>query len=162
MASKIATLTVNGKEVEAIIKPLMTLQELLRDSLDITSPKVGCQQGGCGSCTVLVDGEPVLSCLLPAENTIGHEVTTVEGLATAGELHPLQQAFYDVFSFQCGYCTSGMIMVAKALLDKNPHPSRDEIVEALAGNLCRCTGYDFIINAVEEAARRIHGAGEAS
>jgi carbon-monoxide dehydrogenase small subunit len=140
-----------------MIAPLMTLQNLLRDQLDITSPKTGCQQGGCGSCTVLVDGEPVPSCLLPVENIVGRKVTTLEGLTPDGSLHPLQVAFNEGFAFQCGYCTPGMIMAAKSLLDRKPAPSREEIIEALTGNVCRCTGYEPIVHAVADAARRQSG-----
>lgn len=157
MTSKIAGFTLNGREVEAIIEPLTTLQDLLRDQLDITSPKAGCQQGGCGSCTVLVDGEPVPSCLLPAENVIGQEVTTLEGLTQNGSLHPIQEAFNEGFAFQCGYCTPGMIIAAKSLLDRNADPSRQEIIDALTGNVCRCTGYEPIINAIRDAAGRLNG-----
>jgi carbon-monoxide dehydrogenase small subunit len=158
MPSKIVTFMLNGREVETIVKPLMTLQTLLREELGYTATKTGCRQGGCGSCTVLVNGEPMLSCLLPVEDVEGQAVTTLEGIASTGGLHPLQQAFFDNYAIQCGYCTPGQIMVAKALLDRNPHPTREQIVEALSGNLCRCTGYAPIIQAVEDAAGRPAGS----
>jgi carbon-monoxide dehydrogenase small subunit len=157
MASKIVSFTLNGRETEVIVKPLMTLQKLLREQLGFTATKAGCKQGGCGSCTVLVNGEPMMSCLLPVEDIEGQEVTTLEGLTQNGELHPIQEAFYEKFAVQCGYCSPGMIMVSKALLDHNPHPSREEIIDALTGNHCRCTGYEPIMQAVEETARRMNG-----
>ena len=158
MPSKIVTFMLNGREVETIVKPLMTLQTLLREQLGYTATKTGCRQGGCGSCTVLVNGKPMLSCLLPVEDVEGQAVTTLEGIASTDGLHPLQQAFFDNYAIQCGYCTPGQIMVAKALLDRNPHPTREQIVEALSGNLCRCTGYASIIQAVEDAAGRLAGS----
>ncbi|GAB4541132.1 MAG: (2Fe-2S)-binding protein [Anaerolineae bacterium] len=157
MASRIVSFRLNGRETEVMVRPLTTLQTLLREQLGLTATKTGCRQGGCGSCTVLVNGEPMLSCLLPVEDVEGQEVTTLEGLAQNGELHAIQEVFYEKFAIQCGYCTPGMIMVSKALLDRNPHPSRAEIIEALTGNYCRCTGYEPIIQAVDEAARRLNG-----
>jgi carbon-monoxide dehydrogenase small subunit len=157
MPSKILSFTLNGRPTEVIVKPLTTLQKLLREQLGLTAAKTGCKQGGCGSCTVLVNGEPMLSCLLPAEDVEGQEVTTLEGLAHDGQLHPLQETFFEKFAIQCGYCTPGMLMVSKALLDRNPQPSRAEIVQALIGNYCRCTGYEPIVQAVAEAARRMNG-----
>jgi carbon-monoxide dehydrogenase small subunit len=160
MASKIVSFRLNGRETEVIVKPLTTLQKLLREQLGLTATKAGCKQGGCGSCTVLVNGEPMMSCLLPVEDVAGQEVTTLEGLTQNGELHPLQEAFYEKFAVQCGYCTPGIVMVSKALLDRNQNPGRDEIIGALTGNYCRCTGYEPIIQAVHEAARRMNGQGE--
>jgi carbon-monoxide dehydrogenase small subunit len=157
MASKIVSFTLNGRETEVIVKPLTTLQKLLREQLGFTATKAGCKQGGCGSCTVLINGEPMMSCLLPVKDIEGQEVTTLEGLTQNGELHPIQEAFYEKFAVQCGYCSPGMIMVSKALLDHNPHPSREEIIDALTGNHCRCTGYEPIMQAVEETARRMNG-----
>jgi len=157
MPSKILSFTLNGRPTEVIVKPMTTLQKLLREQLGLTAAKAGCKQGGCGSCTVLVNGEPMLSCLLPAEDVEGQEVTTLEGLAHDGQLHPLQETFFEKFAIQCGYCTPGMLMVSKALLDRNPQPSRAEIVQALTGNYCRCTGYEPIVQAVAEAARRMNG-----
>ena len=160
MPSKILSFTLNGRPTEVIVKPMTTLQKLLREQLGLTAAKAGCKQGGCGSCTVLVNGEPMLSCLLPAEDVEGQEVTTLEGLAHDGQLHPLQETFFEKFAIQCGYCTPGMLMVSKALLDRTPQPSRAEIVQALTGNYCRCTGYEPIVQAVAEAARRMNGHGE--
>jgi len=157
MASKIVGFQLNGKPVEVIVKPMTTLQRVLREQLGYTATKSGCRQGGCGSCTVLVNGEPMLSCLLPAEEIEGQVVMTLEGLAENGNLNPIQAAFFEKFAIQCGYCTPGMIMVTKALLDENPQPTRAEIVEAITGNYCRCTGYEPIIQAVADASRRING-----
>lgn len=158
MASKIISFTLNGRETEVLVKqPLMTLQTLLRDELGYTATKAGCRQGGCGGCTVLVNGEPMASCLLPVQDVAGKEVTTLEGITPETKLHPLQEAFFENYAIQCGYCTPGMIVVSKALLDHNPHPSRQEIIEALSGNLCRCTGYEPIVQAVEDAAKRMNG-----
>jgi len=159
MASKIVSFTLNGRETEVIVKPLTTLQKLLREQLGLTATKSGCKQGGCGSCTVLVNGEPMMSCLLPVEDVEGQEVTTLEGLTKNGELHALQETFHEKFAVQCGFCTPGMIMVAKALLDRHPSPGREEIIKALTGNYCRCTGYEPIIQAIDEAARRSNGHG---
>jgi carbon-monoxide dehydrogenase small subunit len=144
----------NGRPVAAIARPVESLRDLLREKLQVHAVKAGCGQGGCGSCTVLLNGEPIVSCLTPAVVADGQEVTTLEGLGTPAKLHPLQEAFHDHFAAQCGYCTSGMITVAKALLDRNPHPSREEIVEALSGNVCRCTGYVPIIAAIQAAATK--------
>jgi carbon-monoxide dehydrogenase small subunit len=152
MPSKIVPFTLGDREVEVIVRPLTTLQAVLRTQLGQTSVKDGCRQGGCGSCTVLVDGEPMLSCLLPAEDVAGRHVTTVESLTPADGLHPVQRAFLDQNGYQCGYCTPGMEMLAKAFLDRNPAPTRDEIVEALSGNICRCTGYEPIVDAIAAAA----------
>lgn len=155
MASRIVEFTLNGRVTEVMVKPLTTVQTVLREQLGYTATKSGCKQGGCGSCTVLVNGQPMMSCLLPAEDIAGQDVLTLEGLTPYDGLHPLQQAFVDNYAAQCGYCTSGMIMVSKALLDANPQPLRDEIVDALAGNYCRCTAYEPIIRAVEDAAGRM-------
>jgi carbon-monoxide dehydrogenase small subunit len=157
MASKIISLTLNGREIEVMVKPLMTVQTLVREHLGYTATKAGCKQGGCGSCTVLVDGEPMQSCLLPVEDIAGQQVTTLEGLTPMDGLHPIQAAFYENFATQCGFCTPGMILVTQALLDRNPSPSREEIVDGLTGNYCRCTGYEPIIQAVSDAAQRMNG-----
>jgi aerobic carbon-monoxide dehydrogenase small subunit len=149
------TFKLNGKATALAAEPLATLRTALREYLHLHATKAGCGQGGCGSCTVLVNGEPALSCLLPLALVEGQSVTTLEGIGSPGHLHPLQQAFYDHFAAQCGYCTSGMIMAAKALLDQNPRPSREEIAAALSGNLCRCTGYLPIIEAIEDAAKQL-------
>jgi carbon-monoxide dehydrogenase small subunit len=159
MPSTIVTFTLNGRPTEVLVRPMTSLQKLLREQLGYTATKEGCRQGGCGSCTVLLNSEPVLSCLLPVEEVEGQEVLTLEGLATNGELHPIQQAFFEGFAVQCGYCTPGMVMVTKALLDKYASPSRDQIVEALTGNYCRCTGYEPIIQAVQDAGRRMSQNG---
>jgi carbon-monoxide dehydrogenase small subunit len=145
-------LTVNGEPVDALADDYKTLLEVLREDLGLTGTKHGCELGECGACAVLVDGQPLLSCLLLAVECAGRSVTTVEGLAASGQLHPLQECFADLGAAQCGYCTPGILMTAKALLDREPHPSRERIREALSGNLCRCTGYAQIIDAVEAAA----------
>jgi len=145
-------LRINGEPHGVGVTPERTLLEVLREDLDLTGTKHGCELGECGACTVLVDGEPRLSCLTLAVDAEGHEITTVEGLASEDGLHPLQRAFADLSAAQCGYCTPGMLLTAKALLDGNPSPTRDETKHALAGNLCRCTGYVKILEAVELAA----------
>jgi len=149
---------VNGEEVEVLFAPYKTLLEVLREDLDLTGTKHGCELGECGACAVLLDGEPVLACLELAVQCEGRDVETIEGLARGTELHPLQAAFADLGGSQCGYCTSGMVMTAKALLDRDPAPTRERIKEALAGNLCRCTGYQQIWESVEEAARMMREA----
>ena len=145
-------LVVNGSEHDVTSPPLASLLHVLREELGITSPKAGCQQGGCGACTVLVDGEPRRACLVAVATVDGGTVTTVEGLGDAESLSPLQQAFQDHYAAQCGFCTSGMLMAAEALLSRNGKPSRTEIERALGGHFCRCTGYVKIIEAVEAAA----------
>lgn len=157
MGSQIVSFTLNGRETEIIAQPLVTLQTVLRQQLNRTATKSGCNQGGCGSCTVLIDGEPMVSCLLPVADVAGRDIMTLEGLGSHDNLHPLQQAFYEDYALQCGYCSPGMIMTAKALLDHNPHPSRAEISDAISGNVCRCTGYLPILEAIEDAAQRING-----
>ena len=159
MASTIVTFELGGREVEVMVKPMTTLQSVLRYQLGQTAAKEGCLQGACGSCTVLVDGEPMPSCLLPVEDVAGKRVTTLEAITPADGLHPVQQAFLDHLAYQCGYCSPGMIMVSTALLDHNPRPTRDEILDALAGNICRCTGYEPIIAAVEGAAQSMASTG---
>ena len=156
MTSKIVNFNLNGRDVEVMAKPLTTLQTVLREQLHYTATKAGCKQGGCGSCTVLVNGEPMASCLLPVEDVAGQQIVTLEGLTPADGLHPIQEAFIENYAIQCGYCSPGMIMVIKALLDRNPQPTREEIIEAIAGNLCRCTGYEPIIEAAQDAARRLN------
>ena len=151
---QIIRLKVNGQEHEVLAPVHKTLLEVLREDLNLTGTKHGCELGECGACTVLVDGEPVLSCLALPIELQGREITTIEGLADGVTPHPLQTAFAELGAAQCGYCTPGVLMSSKALLDHNPHPSRDEIKHALAGNLCRCTGYNKIYEAVEQAAEK--------
>ena len=150
-------LEVNGEPVEVAFAPHKTLLEVLREDLNLTGTKHGCELGECGTCTVLLDGTPVLSCLVLGLACAGHRVKTVEGMALAGRLHPLQETFADLGAAQCGYCTPAFLLAAEALLSENPKPTRHEIKEALAGNLCRCTGYIKIYEAVELAAARMRG-----
>jgi aerobic-type carbon monoxide dehydrogenase small subunit (CoxS/CutS family) len=147
------TVTLNGQKVTVEIEPSDMLAYVLRDKLGLTGTKIGCDEGECGACTVILDGQAVDSCILPAMKADGCEIMTVEGLAKDGELDPLQQAFIDKGAVQCGYCTPGQLMSARALLDENPHPSEQEIKDAIAGNLCRCTGYTKIVEAIKKAAR---------
>lgn len=155
MTSRIVTFELGGRKVELLVRPMTTLQTALRTQLGMTATKEGCRQGGCGSCTVLVDGEPMLSCLLPVEDVAGRSVTTLESLTPAEGLHPIQDAFVARNAFQCGYCTPGMVVLSKALLDRDPSPGEAQIREALSGNVCRCTGYRPIIDAVEDAAQAL-------
>ena len=152
-------LNVNGEFREALVPVHKTLLEVLREDLELTGTKHGCELGECGTCTVLVDGVPVLSCLALPVELQGREIKTVEGMAENGHLHPLQQAFAELGAAQCGYCTPGILLTAEALLGDNPAPSRQEVREALAGNLCRCTGYTKILDAVELAALRMQRSG---
>ena len=146
-------LMVNGQEWPLEVEPSLALSECLREKLAFTGVRVSCNQGHCGACTVLLDGEPVNSCLMLAVDAAGKQITTIEGLARDGKLHPLQQAFIDNHGMQCGYCTPGMILSAKALLDQNAHPTELEIKEGLAGNLCRCGSYQKILKSVNAAAK---------
>lgn len=150
-------LRVNGERYEVAAPAHHTLLEVLREELGLTGTKHGCELGECGTCAVLVDGEPVLSCLLMPQDCEGKEVVTVEGMAAGAELHPLQRAFADNGAAQCGYCTPGFLLTAQALLESNPSPDREEIREALSGNLCRCTGYLKIYEAIEVAAAELRG-----
>ena len=152
------SLTVNGEEQSLAFAPYKTLLEVLREDLGLTGTKHGCELGECGACAVLIDGEPQLSCLVLALECAGRSVETVEGMARGAELHPLQAAFADLGAAQCGYCTPGILMTAKALLAREPHASRERIREAISGNLCRCTGYLQIFEAIEEAAQRMSNA----
>ena len=144
----------NGREVAVMVNGAVNLLTVLREMLGDVTPKFGCGQGGCGACTVLIDGQSHLSCLTLALAVEGRAVETLDSLKDGAKLHPLQQAFMDHFAAQCGYCTPGMLMSAKALLDRNPNPTRAEVVEGISGNICRCTGYEPIINAVLAAAAR--------
>ena len=154
MAKKPVEFTLNGDAKAVFVEEGENLLDVLRRGVGDLSPKYGCGQGTCGACTVLVDGEPRLSCLTLAETVGGHTIDTTGGLASGSGLHPLQDAFMEHFAAQCGFCTSGMLMAAKALLDRNPNPSREEVVEAISGNICRCTGYEPIIDAILAAAQR--------
>jgi len=150
-------LTMNGEAAEVAFAPHKTLLEVLREDMGLTGTKHGCELGECGTCTVLLDGTPVLSCLVLGLACAGHAVRTVEAMAQGGKLHPLQETFADLGAAQCGYCTPAFLLASEALLHTNPRPTRDEIKEALAGNLCRCTGYIKIYEAVELAAARMRG-----
>jgi carbon-monoxide dehydrogenase small subunit len=157
-SKQLVALNINGDDYELAVAPSHTLLEVLREDAGLTGTKHGCEQGECGLCTVLIDGRPQFSCLTLAVEAEGCAIRTVEGLAENGKLHPLQQAFGERGASQCGYCSPGMLMSAQALLERNHSPSRAEIREALAGNLCRCTGYQAIIEAVELAAARMRSA----
>ena len=146
------TLNVNGAKRSASVPPETTLLRMLRDDLQLTGAKLGCDVGDCGACTVIVDGKSVNSCLMLAVQAEGRDITTIEGLATMDRLHPLQKVFEDLGALQCGFCGPGVIMSAKALLDQNPNPTLDDIRDGLAGNLCRCTGYTKMIEAIQLAA----------
>jgi aerobic carbon-monoxide dehydrogenase small subunit len=159
MGKEIVTLLVNGREYEVILEPHMLLVDVLRDQLGLNGTKYACGAGDCGACTVLVDGLPSFSCLTLAVTVHGKSILTIEGVADGNRLGPLQQAFVDHGAVQCGFCTPGMILSAKALLDEDQEPSRDEIKKALGGNLCRCTGYVKIVDAVEAAAAAMREGG---
>jgi len=145
---QLLSFTLNGSPVDVAVSPTETLLDLLRENLQYTGMKRGCDDGDCGTCTVLINGEPVRSCLAIALTVAGKDVMTIEGLSDNGQLHPIQKAFMEGGAFQCGFCTPAMVLVAKALLDKNPHPTRHEIVYYMSGNLCRCGSYDEIVEAV--------------
>jgi len=149
------TVTVNGKQHTLDVEPRLLLAHLIRQGLELTGTHTGCDTTHCGACTVLIDGSPVKSCTMFAVQVDGHEVTTVEGLASASGLHPIQEGFRDEHGLQCGFCTPGMMLTAKALLDENPDPTEDEVRWALSGNLCRCTGYQNIVKSVLVAAARL-------
>jgi carbon-monoxide dehydrogenase small subunit len=153
------SIILNGKDVSVDVEPGDLLAHVLRDNLGIIGTKIACGEGECGACTVLVEGVSVTSCIYPAMKAQGREVTTIDGLGEHGDLHPIQQAFVDKTAPQCGYCIPGMVMSAKALLDENPDPTREEIEEGISGNLCRCTGYYQIVEAIELAAQRIAEKG---
>ncbi len=152
---KIIKLTVNGKNYELPIEPQWTLSYVLRTELGLTGSKEGCQEGACGSCTVNIDGMSVPSCMMLAVEQDGKAIQTIEGLSDGENLHPIQEAWLEEYAAQCGFCSSGMIMSAKSLLEKNPNPSESEIKDALAGNICICSNYEHIVNAVDSAAKKI-------
>lgn len=154
---QIISLNVNGDDYELAVRPNRTLLEVLREDLMLTGTKEGCEDGSCGTCTVLLDGAPVRSCMLLAVDVAGRHVVTIEGLASDNELHPVQKAFVEYGAIQCGYCSPGMILTAKALLDTNPNPTEEEIKLAISGNLCRCTGYNKIVSAIKIAGENIAG-----
>jgi len=147
-------LKVNNKTHELTVEPNRTLSEVIRKDLGLTGTKIGCEVGDCGACTVIMDGEPVNSCLVLAVQADGREILTIEGLESGGKLHPLQQAFIDKGAIQCGFCTPGMILSAKSLLDRHPAPDEEEVREAISGNLCRCTGYQKIVEAIRSVKPR--------
>jgi carbon-monoxide dehydrogenase small subunit len=155
MSEKTIAVTVNGAEHRVTVEPRTLLVDLLRDRLDLTGTHIGCETGKCGGCTILLNGASVKSCMVLAVQVDGAEITTIEGLAEAGELHPIQEAFRDKHGLQCGYCTPGMVISAYQLLQRNPAPSDEEIRVGISGNLCRCTGYVNIISAIDEAGRRL-------
>jgi len=157
MAKVAIEFMLNGADIGEFVESGTTLVEVLREKLGSTGTKTGCNQGTCGACTVLIDGAPGLSCLTLAERCSGKRIETIEALAKDGTLHPLQQAFIEGFAAQCGFCTPGMIIAAKALIDGNPDPSREEVVDAISGNICRCTGYEPIIAAILSAAKAMRG-----
>ncbi len=154
------TLTINGRKRTVLAAPNETLLAVLREKLGLTGAKCGCGTGDCGACTVLLDGAAARACIVPIKNAAGHTVLTIEGLARGNALHPIQKAFVDCGAIQCGFCTPGMILATKALLDRNPSPTEDEIRSALSGNLCRCTGYARIVEAVFSAARLLRAEKE--
>ncbi len=161
MKHSVVSLTINGAERQMLVAPGTTLVEALREGQGLTGTRRGCDQGACGTCTVLVDGKPMMACLLPVETIDGASIQTIEGLTPMQGLHPIQEAFLEGFATQCGFCTAGMIMATAGLLARNPKPSREDAVRAISGNICRCTGYEAIIDAVLDAARRMQTAQRA-
>jgi carbon-monoxide dehydrogenase small subunit len=157
---RIIRLLVNGKTHELAVEPHRTLVRVLREDLGLTGTKYGCGEGDCGACTVLLEGKPVNSCLVLAVEAADRPITTIEGLAPEGELHPIQRSFVEHGAIQCGFCTPGMILTAKAFLETNPDPTEPEIRQAIAGNLCRCTGYQKIVEAIAAAAEQLRATGE--
>jgi carbon-monoxide dehydrogenase small subunit len=153
-------MTVNGKEVNVEVKPYARLLDVIREELSLTGTKEGCGIGECGACTVIVDGQTVNTCLTLAASMEGKNITTIEGVMENDELHPIQQAFIDHHALQCGFCTPGLVLSAKALLDENPTPTREQIKVGISGNLCRCTGYEQVIEAIEEVSKKIMEGGE--
>lgn len=161
MRKSVVYLTINGAEREMLVAAGATLLEALREIQGLTGTRRGCEQGACGSCTVLVDGKAAMACLLPVETIVGAAVTTIEGLTPNVGLHPIQEAFLDGFATQCGFCTPGMIMATAALLAAKPDPTRDDAARAISGNICRCTGYEAIVDAILDAATRLRAAQPA-
>jgi aerobic carbon-monoxide dehydrogenase small subunit len=161
MKHAVVSLTVNGAERQMLVAPGTTLLDALRENQGLTGTRRGCDQGACGACTVLLDGRTVMSCMVPVETVDEARVDTIEGLTPPQGLHPIQEAFLEGFATQCGFCTSGMIMATAGLLARNPDPTREDAVRAISGNICRCTGYEAIIDAVLDAARRVSAAGSA-
>lgn len=155
MESQLIRLRVNGEEHDVVVSPNETLVEVLRDRLELTGTKMGCGEGACGTCTVLLDGKPVRSCLTLAVEVQSKEIVTIEGLAEGAKLHPVQEAFMQHGAIQCGFCTPGMILTGKALLDENPHPTEEEVRRAISGVVCRCTGYAKIVEAIMAAAEAL-------
>ncbi len=158
MKHSVVALTINGAERQMLVAPGTTLLDALRESQGLTGTRRGCDQGACGACTVIVDGKTMMACLLPVETIDGATIDTIESLTPMDGLHPIQEAFLEGFATQCGFCTSGMIMATAGLLAKNPDPSREDAVRAISGNICRCTGYEAIIDAVLDAAARMRAA----
>lgn len=157
---RIINFKLNGDDIETIVQDNMTMVDFLRQQLHLTGTKRGCEEGECGACTILLDGAPVASCMMLAVEANGHEITTIEGIMQGGQLHPVQKEFIDKWALQCGFCTPGMIMSAVALLEKNPNPTEYEIRDAIAGNLCRCTGYAKIVEAISAAAEVLQKEGK--
>jgi carbon-monoxide dehydrogenase small subunit len=152
MEKQLIQLTVNGEDHDVVVTPNRTLVDVLREDLELTGTKVGCDEGACGTCTVLIDGKPVRSCLTLAVEAQGKSIETIEGLAVDGELHPVQKAFIEHGAIQCGFCTPAMILTSKAFLEQNPHPTEEEVRRAISGVVCRCTGYAKIVEAIMAAA----------
>ena len=161
MKHAVVSLTVNGAERQMLVAPGTTLLDALRENQGLTGTRRGCDQGACGACTVLLNGRTVMSCMVPVETVDEARVDTIEGLTPPQGLHPIQEAFLEGFATQCGFCTSGMIMATAGLLARNPDPTREDAVRAISGNICRCTGYEAIIDAVLDAATRVSAAGSA-
>jgi carbon-monoxide dehydrogenase small subunit len=161
MKHAVVSLTVNGAERQMLVAPGTTLLDALRENQGLTGTRRGCDQGACGACTVLLDGRTAMSCMVPVETIDEARVETIEGLTPPQGLHPIQEAFLEGFATQCGFCTSGMIMATVGLLARNPDPTREDVVRAISGNICRCTGYEAIIDAVLDAARRVSAAESA-
>ncbi len=159
---RIIHLNINDEEYQVIVRPRESLLDVLRNKLSLTGTKKGCNEGDCGACTILMGGRAVNACLVLAVEAEGQKIITIEGLANGPQLHPLQEAFVQYGGFQCGYCTPGMILAAKALLDENPDPTEDEIRKGISGNVCRCTGYTKIIQSIQEAVRSMKGARKSA